>query len=51
MQKITHDYNKKLSDKLLKKAIDNTEDWYSDGVKQNSLELMEWLFSQKQESK
>lgn len=33
----------KIRDNLLKKALNDTEDWYSEEVKKSNIEFLAWL--------
>ena len=44
---LTKEYNHKLSQDLIKKAVENTEDWYSEEVKKSQTEFINWLVERK----
>lgn len=50
MNNLTNKRNHKLSQDLLAKAIENTNDWYSEEVKKSNMELLEWLFEREREA-
>lgn len=47
LNQIIKDKNHKISQDLVKKALDQTNDWYSEEVKQNNIEFLNWLLERK----
>jgi ATP-dependent protease HslVU (ClpYQ) peptidase subunit len=36
----------KIRDNLLRKAVDNTEDWYKEEIRNSNIEFLAWLESE-----
>ena len=43
LNQIIKDKNHKISQDLVRKALDQTNDWYSEGVKENTIALLDLL--------